>query len=230
MKFIELFAGIGGFRYGLERAGDFKCVWANDIDKYACRIYRKNFGDKELYEGDIRTVEAATIPDHDLIVGGFPCQSFSIAGKRGGFEDTRGTLFFEICRIARTKRTKYLFLENVKGLLNHNQGKTFETIIRTLDELGYDCEWQVLNSYDFGKCERPRLFIYAILRDYKYNIREGDEKTFPLLLGCDEGIGDANVREQENMRNAERIVRTFARLPNWLDGWDSLYSKEKVLR
>jgi DNA (cytosine-5)-methyltransferase 1 len=190
MKFIELFCGIGGFRYGLEQIQkttdyrwdmsytlsvsdseeqrqqyNFRCVWANDIDKYACQVYRYRFGTGELYEGDIRTVDAATIPDHDLIVGGFPCQSFSIAGKRGGFEDTRGTLFFEICLIARAKRTKYLFLENVKGLLNHNQGKTFETIIRTLDELGYDCEWQVLNSKFHGVPQnRERVFIIGHLR------------------------------------------------------------------
>ena len=201
MKFIELFCGIGGFRYGLEQTNksngfggeigtggesclvngsdstdfsiterqekrrQFTCVWANDIDKYACQVYRYRFGTGELYEGDIRAVDASTIPDHDLIVGGFPCQSFSIAGKRGGFEDTRGTLFFEICRIARAKRTKYLFLENVKGLLNHNQGKTFETIIRTLDELGYDCEWQVLNSKNYGVPQnRERVFIIGHLR------------------------------------------------------------------
>ena len=101
MKFIELFAGIGGFRYGLERTGGFECVYANDFDKYASAIYRYHWNDGTLHEGDIRAVDAATIPDHDLIVGGFPCQSFSIAGKRGGFADTRGTLFFEICRIAR---------------------------------------------------------------------------------------------------------------------------------
>jgi len=254
MKFIELFCGIGGFRYGLEQIQkttdyrwdmsytlsvsdseeqrqqyNFRCVWANDIDKYACEVYRKNFGTGELYEGDIRTVDPASIPDHDLIVGGFPCQSFSIAGKRGGFEDTRGTLFFEICRIARAKGTKYLFLENVKGLLNHNQGKTFETIIRTLDELGYDCEWQVLNSYDFGKGERPRLFIFAILRDCKNNVREGQKETFSLLLGCDARARNADTGEQENMRNAERIVRTFARLPYWLDCWDSFYTEKEVL-
>lgn len=185
MRFIELFCGIGGFRYGLKQASsnnqstdnkcdegfsclvrrDFSCVWANDIDRYASAIYRYRFGDKELFEGDIRAVDPVTIPDHDLIVGGFPCQSFSIAGKRGGFEDTRGTLFFEICRIARAKGTKYLFLENAKGLLNHNQGKTFETIIRTLDELGYDCEWQVLNSKNYGVPQnRERVFIIANLR------------------------------------------------------------------
>lgn len=202
MKYIELFCGIGGFRYGLETIRwtrleghrdnadtssreSFQCVWANDIDKYACQVYRKNFGTGELYEGDIRTVDAATIPDHDLIVGGFPCQSFSIAGKRGGFEDTRGALFFEICRIARAKRTKYLFLENVKGLLNHNQGKTFETIIRTLDELGYDCEWQVLNSKNYGVPQnRERVFIIANIRGERrlqvFPIREDSQPDIVL--------------------------------------------------
>lgn len=215
MKFIELFAGIGGFRYGLERAGDFKCVWANDIDRYASAIYRYRFGNKELFEGDIRTVDPATIPDHDLIVGGFPCQSFSIAGKRGGFEDTRGTLFFEICRIARTKRTKYLFLENVKGLLSHNQGKTFETIIRTLDELGYDCEWQVLNSKNYGVPQnRERVFIIANLRGERRfqvfpigdsiatnNEDAAREQTIANCIGANYGKGTAG-------NNARTLIHT----------------------
>lgn len=213
MDFIELFAGIGGFRYGLERAGDFKCVWANDIDRYASAIYRYRFGNKELFEGDIRTVEAATIPDHDLIVGGFPCQSFSIAGKRGGFEDTRGTLFFEICRIARTKRTKYLFLENVKGLLNHNKGKTFETIIRTLDELGYDCEWQVLNSKNYGVPQnRERVFIVASLRGERrfqvFPIGEADNKYEELELTREPVIGCLRARGEEDMHSGLNLIST----------------------
>ena len=158
-----MFAGIGGFRHGLEKAG-FKCVWANEIDKYACKIYRKNFGDKELFEGDIRTVDAISIPDHDLLCAGFPCQSFSIAGKRGGFEDIRGILFFEIARIVSVKRPKLLLLENVKGLLSHDSGRTFGTILTTLSDLGYFLEWQVLNSKDFGVPQnRERVFIVGHL-------------------------------------------------------------------
>jgi DNA (cytosine-5)-methyltransferase 1 len=191
MRFIELFAGIGGFRYGLcnirpteladsERPKElnsptnqlqqrkhvaYTCVWANEIDKYACQIYRKNFGGGELYEGDIRTVRPEDIPKAELLVGGFPCQAFSIAGKRKGFEDTRGTLFYEIARLARANRYKTLLLENVYGLLSHEGGDTFATILRVLDEMGYDVEWQVLNSKDFGVPQnRERVFIVGHLR------------------------------------------------------------------
>lgn len=163
MKAIELFAGVGGFRLGLER-NKIEVVYANEWDKYAADIYDKNFGGT-IDRRSITDVQAADIPKHDIICGGFPCQAFSIAGKRRGFDETRGTLFFEIMRIARHHRTPYLFLENVKGLLNHDKGRTFETILRTLDELGYDCQWQVLNSKDFGVPQnRERVFIIGHLR------------------------------------------------------------------
>jgi DNA (cytosine-5)-methyltransferase 1 len=164
MKFIDLFAGIGGFHLGLKNASpEFECVYSNEWDKYANSIYKKHFGSCD--QRDIREVEAGDIPDHDLLVGGFPCQSFSIAGKRGGFSDTRGTLFFEISRIVREKQPRLLLLENVKGLLSHDKGRTFYTIIATLDELGYDCQWQVLNSKDFGVPQnRERVFIVGHLR------------------------------------------------------------------
>jgi DNA (cytosine-5)-methyltransferase 1 len=193
MTFIELFAGIGGFRYGLERCSIkdkgqankrtgnkerqfnelnnrssnrlFNCVYANEWDKYACQIYRKHYGEGELHEGDITTVDANDIPDHNLLCGGFPCQAFSIAGKRKGFEDTRGTLFFDIARILDTKRPRMLLLENVKGLLSHDNGNTFRTILWVIDELGYDSQWQVLNSKDFGVPQnRERVFIVGHLR------------------------------------------------------------------
>jgi len=223
MKFIELFAGIGGFRYGLqevrvesEDSTDsesgasqhserpfYTCVWANEIDKYAASIYRKNYGGRygqrlcdenkgqevsrtgdtegqrseqldispkgldgnfdqrsKLYEGDITKVNVREIPDHDLLVGGFPCQAFSIAGNRAGFEDTRGSLFFEIARILADKRPRCVLLENVKGLLSHDSGKTFQTILKVLSDIGYRIEWQVLNSKNFGVPQnRERVFI-----------------------------------------------------------------------
>jgi len=166
MKYIDLFGGIGGFSYGIKQAtkGKWECVYYNDFDKYAVQTYNKNYG--ENYEAtDITTVKTTDIPDHDCICGGFPCQTFSIAGKRKGFEDIRGTMFFEIMRIAKAKRTKYLFLENVKGLLNHNKGKTFTTILQTLEELGYEVQWMVLNSKFFGVPQnRERVFIIANLR------------------------------------------------------------------
>lgn len=168
LTFADLFAGIGGFRLGIENAAiklniSVKCVFSSEIEKNARFIYEKNF--KETPSGDITKIHTDNIRYMDILCGGFPCQAFSIAGKRRGFDDTRGTLFFEIARIARDKRPKILFLENVKGLLNHNRGRTFGTILCTLDELGYDVEWQVLNSKDFGVPQnRERVFIIGHLR------------------------------------------------------------------
>jgi DNA (cytosine-5)-methyltransferase 1 len=160
---------------GRGKASAFHCVWANDNDKYACQIYRKHFGEKELVEGDIRAVDAGSIPDFELLTAGFPCQSFSLAGKRRGFEDTRGTLFYEIARIARVKRPRLLLLENVKGLLSNDEGRTFATILETLDELGYDVEWQVLNSKYFGVPQnRERVFIVGHSR------RQPSKQIFPV--------------------------------------------------
>ena len=139
------------------------CIGYSEIDKYAVSIYQKHFNHHNY--GDITKINADELPDFDLLVGGFPCQSFSIAGKRGGFSDTRGTLFFEIARILETKQPRLVLLENVKGLLSHDVGKTFKTIISTLDELGYDLQWQVLNSKNFGVPQnRERVFIVGHLR------------------------------------------------------------------
>ena len=168
MKFLDLFAGIGGFRLGMESAGH-ECIGFCEIDKFARASYKaihNTEGEIELH--DITRVTDESIRGFgsvDAICGGFPCQAFSIAGHRRGFEDTRGTLFFEICRFASILRPKYLFLENVRGLLNHDGGATFKTIIRTLDGLGYDVEWQVLNSKNFGVPQnRERVFIIGHLR------------------------------------------------------------------
>ncbi len=178
MKFIDLFAGIGGFRLGMESVGH-ECVAFCEIDKFARASYKaihNTEGETELH--DITTVtdeEIRNIGHVDVICGGFPCQAFSIAGARRGFEDTRGTLFFEIARFAAILKPKYLFLENVKGLLNHDKGDTFETILSALDELGYDVEWQVLNSKDFGVPQnRERVFIIGHFRG------ERGRKVFPI--------------------------------------------------
>ena len=154
IKYFDIFAGIGGFRSGLEKAGGFECVGYCEIDKYAKKAYETLYDTEgEVFYDDARKIDPNELPDLDLICGGFPCQSFSIAGKRKGFSDTRGTLFFEIARIAAIKKPKYLLLENVPGLLSHDQGSTFATIIGTLDELGYDVVWEVLNSADFSRAE-----------------------------------------------------------------------------
>ena len=178
MKFLDLFAGIGGFRLGMEVAGH-ECIGFCEIDKFARASYKaihNTEGEIELH--DITTVSDDTIRGigHvDVICGGFPCQAFSIAGHRRGFEDTRGTLFFEIARFASILKPKLLFLENVKGLLNHDKGNTFKTIIGALDELGYDVEWQVLNSKNFGVPQnRERVFIIGHLRGQR------TRNVFPL--------------------------------------------------
>lgn len=178
MKFLDLFAGIGGFRLGMESAGH-KCIGFCEIDKFARASYKAIHDTK----GEIELHDITAVSDEfirgigrvDIICGGFPCQAFSIAGNRRGFEDTRGTLFFEIARFASILRPRYLFLENVKGLLNHENGITFETIISTLDELGYDVEWQVLNSKNFGVPQnRERVFIIGHSR------KRGTRRIFPL--------------------------------------------------
>ncbi|MCW1072046.1 DNA cytosine methyltransferase [Streptococcus anginosus] len=168
MKFLDLFAGIGGFRLGMESAGH-ECVGFCEIDKFARKSYKAIHnmeGKIELHDiTRVSNESVRRIGSVDVICGGFPCQAFSIAGNRRGFEDTRGTLFFEIARFASILRPKYLFLENVKGLLNHDGGATFETILGALDELGYNVEWQVLNSKDFGVPQnRERVFIIGHLR------------------------------------------------------------------
>ena len=165
MKFIELFAGVGAFRLGLERTGH-ECVWANEWLERPRSIYARNFGHQP--DGrDIRNVSAGDIPDADLLVGGFPCATFSVAGKRTGFslDDTRGTLAFEMFRLARDKGIPYLLFENVKGLLNHDGGRTFEIILEVLDGMGYDCQWELLDSQNFGVPQhRERIFLIGHLR------------------------------------------------------------------
>ncbi len=167
IRFFDMFAGIGGFRSGLEAVGGYQCAGHCEIDKYANQAYNAIYESKgELYFEDARTIAPEALPDIDLICAGFPCQSFSIAGKRRGFaDDTRGTLFFEITRLAAVKRPSLLLLENVPGLLSHDGGRTFAVILHALDELGYNVAWQVLNSKDFGVPQsRKRVYIIGFLR------------------------------------------------------------------
>lgn len=166
-KYISLFAGIGGFDFGLNAVGG-ECVFASEIDKFAKQAYTTLHGLEP--HGDITKIDAKDIPDHDVIAAGFPCQSFSVAGKRGGFEDARGTLFFEVARIASVKQPKVLLLENVKGLVGHDKGKTLDTIVKTLNEIGYRVDFEVLNSKYFGVPQnRERIFIVAIREDLVAN-------------------------------------------------------------
>lgn len=137
MRVCSLFSGIGGIDLGFKQAG-FEIVWANECDKYAAKTYRKNFGDKNLVEADITKIDATTIPDFEVLIAGFPCQPFSVAGKQKGFKDNRGNLFYEIVRIVDTKKPKIIFLENVANLLEHDEGKSFLTVYNALVPYGYN--------------------------------------------------------------------------------------------
>jgi len=167
--FIDLFAGIGGFRLAFQSLGG-KCVFSSEIDKYCQKTYEDNFGEKPF--GDIKRINEKDIPDHDVLTGGFPCQAFSIAGKRAGFEDTRGTLFFDVARIIKEKQPKAIFLENVKGLLNHKRGETLKTILNVLrNDLNYYVpDPKIINAKDFGVPQnRERIFIVGFRKDLKIN-------------------------------------------------------------
>lgn len=167
-KSIDLFAGIGGIRLGFEQTKRVKNVFSAEIDKYACETYEKNFGDNPMC--DITKIEEKKLPDFDLLLAGFPCQAFSIAGRRGGFEDTRGTLFFDVARIIKEKQPKAFLLENVKGLTNHNGGKTFETIMNVLEhDLGYTVYSQLMNAKDYGVPQkRDRIYIVGFKEEVDF--------------------------------------------------------------
>ncbi len=165
IRFIDLCSGIGGIHSGLVAAGDFTCVGHAEIDPYPEKAYKAIYGEKGgINYGDLREIDTNTLPDCDLIAAGFPCQSFSVAGKRLGFEDTRGTVFFEVARIVRAKRPAFLLLENVPGLLSHDEGRTLKTIFSVLTQMGYNIEWCVHNSKHFGVPQhRRRLYIVCYL-------------------------------------------------------------------
>lgn len=163
-RFIDLFAGIGGFRLGFERNG-FTCVFSSEKDLNCQEVYKKNFGEQPF--GDITQIDPKEIPDFEVLLGGFPCQPFSISGKKQGFNDTRGTLFFDICRIIQEKQPKLIVLENVKHLIHHDKKRTLKTILTTLKNLGYNVSQSILNAKDFGLPQnRERIFIIGSKKSF----------------------------------------------------------------
>ena len=159
LRFIDLFAGIGGFRLGFERVG-YECVYSSEIDGSCQKVYFHNFA--EVPDGDITQVEIVKLPDFEVLTAGFPCQPFSISGKQQGFQDTRGTLFFYICKIIAARKPPVVVLENVKHLVHHQQGKTLGTILYSLEDLGYLVDYRVLNAQNFGIPQnRERIIIIA---------------------------------------------------------------------
>ena len=185
MKVGSLFSGIGGIDLGFEQAG-FEIAWANDIDADACKTYRYNFPQTHLIEGDVRDIDPHALPDVDVLVAGFPCQPFSIMGYRRGFKDPRGNLFFEISRFIDIKRPRVVFLENVRNLMEHDNGKTFLVIYNTLAQFGYSVKYKVINATDVNIPQnRARIFIVAFL-----NIEDCDRFVFPEVIPLEATIND----------------------------------------
>jgi len=186
-KFIDLFAGIGGFRTGFERNG-CKCVFSSEIDEHAGEMYKLNYGDN-VYK-DITKIDEEQIPNHDILLAGFPCQPFSIAGEKKGFNDTRGTLFFDIERILKEKKPKTVILENVKHFKNHDKGNTLKVVLSSLEKLGYTTNWKVLNAKDFGVPQnRERTIIIGSLNGVKFNFNKLEKKP-PIYI--------KDILEEEN--------------------------------
>lgn len=183
--FIDLFAGIGGFHIALQELNG-KCVFSSEIDTECAKTYEANFG---IYpSGDITKIEPSSIPKHDILCGGFPCQPFSISGKMKGFDDTRGTLFFNILEIIKAKNPSVIFLENVKNLKDHNGGKTLKTIINHLEELGYKTEWRVLNAKDFGLSQNRERIIIVGNKKKRFDfskIEKVENKTIKDIMETD---------------------------------------------
>lgn len=238
MKYIELFAGIGGFRRGLETLGH-QCVGWVEWDKFARQSYESIWPNArdEWNATDITGVTdeslrqlSRDVGGVELLAFGFPCQSFSVAGKRGGFEDTRGTLFFEAARFAMVLGCKYLLAENVVGLLNHDEGRTFHTILCALDELGYDAEWQVFNAKNFGIPQnRERVFLVGRARG-----RSG-RKVFPILNDGGENSPSLNelssgVADAHRVYDGAGLARTLKAEGGGLGAKTGLYQVSKTVR
>ncbi|MCD9472918.1 DNA cytosine methyltransferase [Photobacterium phosphoreum] len=213
-KFIDLFAGIGGIRLGFQSQGGV-CVFSSEWDKYAQQTYEANFGEKP--HGDITQISPASIPDHDILLGGFPCQAFSIIGKMNGFEDTRGTLFFNIVAILKEKKPKAFMLENVKQLKSHDKGKTFQIILKALEELGYKVHYKVLNALDFGVPQkRERTFIVGFLDHdipFEFPIKK-ESYDLSKVLEPDELVPDNFFVSDEIRNNRQENLSRIAPYPS----------------
>jgi DNA (cytosine-5)-methyltransferase 1 len=174
LTFIDLFAGLGGFRIALESFGA-ECVFSSEWESTVAKVYEENFNDKP--SGDITKIEAKDIPKHDILCAGFPCQAFSISGKKLGFDDSRGTLFFDIARIVKKRKPKIVFLENVKNFATHDNGKTLKVVEATMIELGYSFFYKILNASDFGVPQnRQRIYMVCFRKDLKIKSFEFPEK------------------------------------------------------
>lgn len=192
--FIDLFAGLGGFRLALESLGG-KCVYSNEWDKDVAKVYLENFGDDPL--GDIIKVNEKELPNFEILCAGFPCQAFSISGKKLGFLDSRGTLFFDVARITKEKKPKVVFMENVKNFATHDGGKTLAVIKATMEELGYNFFYKVLNAADFGiPQKRERIYMVCFRKDLKVECFD-----FPKSIPLTKHVEDYLLNDEELVKN-----------------------------
>ena len=222
MKFIDLFCGIGGFRLALEKDGH-ECVFSSDIDRQCRKVYQLNFD--ETPEGDITKIPVSSIPSHDILCAGFPCQAFSVAGARRGFDDTRGTLFFEIMRIVDHHRPAILILENVKGFLNHDNGRTMQIVWKHLENLDYRIEGSLLNSSYFGYAQsRERIYIVGIRKDVNLYWNRPHETYENVCLN------DILESEEEVNKKSDEIHLSMRYVKNGWKRFDHTEYKETFLK
>ena len=215
--FIDLFAGIGGFRIGLERIGG-KCVFSSEIDKHAAATYERNFGERPA--GDITKVALEAIPEHDVLCGGFPCQPFSVSGKQKGFEDARGTLFFEVMRIVSGRKPKAVFLENVANYVRHRGGETLKRTINMLEDSGYNTKFAVLNASDYGVPQaRKRLYIVGLrkeagLGEFEFPKRQRERTSLRNVLLDDSDTASLMLRREDIKITKSDYARELRRRVN----------------
>ena len=214
-----MFAGIGGIDLGFEQAG-CEIVWANEIDKHACKTYRLNFGDEYLVEGDIKDISTKDIPRIDILTAGFPCQAFSSVGLLQGFDDPRGNLFFEIIRVVKDIKPRVVFLENVANLLKHDEGNTFKVIKSMLEELGYKVLFQVMNAKEYGNLPQQRNRIYIVVFRFKKNL---DKFKYPEMIPLTRTAFDLYDKEKKEDKYYMDGHRMWDRMMEYMTERDRVY-------
>lgn len=218
MTFIDLFAGLGGFRIALESLGA-KCIYSSEYDEPVRKVYFDNFGD--VPDGDITEVDEKSIPDHDILCAGFPCQAFSISGKQKGFEDSRGTLFFDVARIVKEKQPKIVFMENVKNFATHDNGHTLEVVKRTMEKLGYTFYQKVLNSVDYGiPQKRERIYMVCFRNDLN-----AENFSYPNPIPLEHHVEDYLIHDENIVKNL------YVNRPDtYFNGTDDTHYSNKSIR
>ena len=214
-----MFAGIGGICLAFKQNG-CELIWANEIDKYACKTYRLNFGDDYLIEGDIQEIDDKTIPKFDILTAGFPCQSFSSVGLQGGFKDPRGNLFFETARVINSVMPKVVFLENVANLVKHDEGKTLNIIIRTLMDLEYNVVYKVMNAKEYGNIPQQRNRIYIVAFKDEENLKKFN---FPEKITLTKTAFDLFDKDKQNEKYYMDGHRMWDRMMDYMDDNKRVY-------